>query len=297
MKALSYPRRQGEQQRLATGEMGLPIHLPGVAPMPEPQWVAPGRDSRPLSNAAEVWRARSRTSEEEITRLQHVLSDAECSQAERFRRSVDRACFVTSHALLRLLLSVRLDVEPRLVVFATSKHGKPHLTPSLAADPIFFNMTHSQGAILIALSGREIGIDAESPKDIPEVLDIAERFFSTEEANALRYSQEEVRRTLFFRFWTMKEAVLKLTGSGIAGGLDSFSLPAVHHSDPFAAPVSWNVEGRARYPEWSATRVVSFSAWPDVPAAVAWQPPLERLRFFEGDPLLIKILQDPTAAV
>ncbi len=292
MKSLSHPKQQDDQQGFPDGELRLPAHKPGVTPLAEPRWLAPAPDSRPLAGAAEVWRARSRTCPAEIARLQHFLSDEETAQSERYRRSADRACFVTSHALLRLLLSARLDADPRRLEFATSKHGKPRLTGSLAAAPVFFNMTHSQGAILIALSGQETGIDAEAPKDLPEVLDLAERFFSTEETAALRSAPDESRRIMFFRLWTMKEAVLKLTGSGIAGGLDSFSVPAVAHSGPFAAPVSWNVEGRARYPEWEATRVVSFSAWPDVPAALAWQPPLEHLRFREAGPILTEVLQN-----
>lgn len=52
---------------------------------------------------------------------------------------------------------------------------------------------------------------------------IAERFFSPEEFELIKRSEDP--RTLFLRFWTRKEAYLKLKGDGISEGLDQ-KIPA-----------------------------------------------------------------------
>ena len=51
---------------------------------------------------------------------------------------------------------------------------------------------------------------------------MAKRFFRWEEAERIAKAPEVIKDDLFFRYWTGKESYLKLTGKGLAGGLDSF---------------------------------------------------------------------------
>jgi phosphopantetheinyl transferase len=250
-----------------------------------------------MAGTITVWRARSRIAAAEVESLQDYLSKEETAQSERFRRREDRACFVTGHALLRILLAAQLDAAPSQIKFETGSHGKPRLSARFAAKPLAFNLAHSHGSVLVALCDTEIGVDLESPRGIPDMLEVADRFFSPGEAHALRFIPDAARPSVFYRVWTMKEAVLKLTGSGIAGGLDTFSVPTVGIDLPFCASVRWNEAGLDRYSAWKDTRLLSFYAWPHVPAALAWCSPAQCVRFREGDPLLTSALfsELPTA--
>ncbi|MCA1917031.1 MAG: 4'-phosphopantetheinyl transferase superfamily protein [Methanospirillum hungatei] len=49
------------------------------------------------------------------------------------------------------------------------------------------------------------------------ILDIAWRFFSTQEYNLLIKLEEEIMIPVFYQLWTLKEAYLKATGTGLSG--------------------------------------------------------------------------------
>ena len=51
---------------------------------------------------------------------------------------------------------------------------------------------------------------------------IAARFFSLEEQEALAQVPDEERRAAFYNIWTRKEAYVKARGDGIAAGLGTF---------------------------------------------------------------------------
>jgi 4'-phosphopantetheinyl transferase len=89
--------------------------------------------------------------------------------------------------------------------------------------PLRFNLTHSRGAVALAVSGgREVGIDIEERRRVVEYLQLAERFFSADEARHLRRLAPEQRGEAFFAIWTLKEAFVKGIGRGLTFPLDAF---------------------------------------------------------------------------
>lgn len=155
--------------------------------------------------------------------LAGLLDDAERARAARFAFERDRQAYVAAHALLRAGLSARAGGAPQDWRFATAAHGKPYLL-----DPprdLRFNVTHAQGRVAVAIAeGVEIGVDVEPANRRAESLKLAERFFAPEETAFLRALEGEARRDAFFAIWTLKEAVVKATGKGLAQGLDSFAV-------------------------------------------------------------------------
>jgi 4'-phosphopantetheinyl transferase len=57
-----------------------------------------------------------------------------------------------------------------------------------------------------------------------ETDNLARRFFSPRERDAIRGLPEEERISAFFRCWTCKEAFLKAQGVGLSRDLDSFDV-------------------------------------------------------------------------
>jgi 4'-phosphopantetheinyl transferase len=94
--------------------------------------------------------------------------------------------------------------------YVKGHHGKPafadHALPR-------FNITHSGDHVLLALSDREVGIDLQEHRGL-KLQETADRFFSAEEAEALRSAGEE-RTELFYRLWTRREAYGKTLGCGV----------------------------------------------------------------------------------
>ena len=175
----------------------------------------------PGSGEVHVWRATTLVPPQGFDERWAVLDSTERARADRFRVSRDRERFVAARAFLRALLSCYTGVPPAAIRFSVLAHGKPAL-----AEPggPHFNLSHSHEAAVCAVAGREVGIDIEQVRPLPDAMQIAARFFSAEERDALAIVPPERRDRAFFACWTRKEAYVKATGSGLLVPLDRFSV-------------------------------------------------------------------------
>lgn len=154
-----------------------------------------------------------------------VLSEPELARAARFFHERDRTGFVFSHGLLRHVLGACCGVPGASLEFATNEFGKPSLVLPAGANPvpISFNLSHSHGRALLAVSdGRHLGVDIEKEDARKEVLSLAERYFFGPEFEAVRNAPAPQAAQVFFRFWAAKEAVIKAQGRGLSVPLDAF---------------------------------------------------------------------------
>ena len=115
--------------------------------------------------------------------------------------------------------------------------GKPFL--SGLKTPVYFNISHSNEYIVIAISDCEVGVDIEFRSEAK--IGIAHRFFHVEEYRKLQQSHGEVQRIMFFDYWSAKESYLKYCGTGLSGSLSSFWVD-------FSNDVSYIVKGHSRVP-------------------------------------------------
>jgi len=182
-----------------------------------------------------------------------TLSSDEQRRAERFRFERDRARFIKGRSLLREILGWYLATEPAQLRFTYSSKGKPALAEPWAASRIDFNVAHSEGIALYALAcGREVGVDVERVQRLPDMWEVAERFFSPGEIAALRAVPAHRREEAFFACWTRKEAFLKATGDGLGRALDSFEVSLAPEHEPRLL----RVEGDPLGPErWSLRKL------------------------------------------
>ena len=108
-----------------------------------------------------------------------------------------------------------LDRAPEI---ARGEHGKPYAPAVPAID---FNLSHSRDHVLLAFARHQpLGVDLERIDRRLSLEDLARRFFSGDEADALDRLGETERLPAFLRLWTCKEAVLKAIGQGLSFGLD-----------------------------------------------------------------------------
>lgn len=151
------------------------------------------------------------------------LSADEMTRARRFVFEQDRHRYIAAHAALRQLLGRNHRAADELPHFVTGRFGKPALAP--ASERLHFNLSHSQGSGLVALSTRhELGVDIERVRPMPDALALAEAYFSPAERAALAACPEAQRDRAFFVCWTRKEACLKAVGIGLHLALDGFEV-------------------------------------------------------------------------
>jgi len=172
-----------------------------------------------------VWRASLRQDGGALLGLWESLSADERERAGRFHFRRDRDRFVAARGALRDLLGRYTGVEPRLLRFSYDGYGKPSLDGVTGGGPLRFNVSHSNGLALYAVTrGREVGIDLEFVREDFATLEIAERFFSAREVSVLRTLPPCERAVAFFDCWARKEAYVKARGEGLSYPLALFTV-------------------------------------------------------------------------
>ena len=180
-----------------------------------------------------VWRSWVETSSSVVAGVEESLSGGERSRAANFFHKEDRSRYVFSKGLLRQILATYLAVRPKDVIFCTNEFGKPFLDSQFDSSGIYFNVSHSQDLVVIAVAfDRDVGVDVEFVRAIGDFESIAERCFTNFERELVAADPDSLNS--FFRCWTRKEAFVKAIGKGFSVPLNSFN----------ASPPSGTTSGR-----------------------------------------------------
>lgn len=107
----------------------------------------------------------------------------------------------------------------RLNILKTDR-GKPYIENS----SLCVSISHSDNAILLAISDNQIGVDTECPRQFSE--HASKRLFSKTECDYIVHGEESLRATTL---WTMREAICKATGEGFSNWF--FDCELVQDSD------------------------------------------------------------------
>ena len=148
-----------------------------------------------------------------------LLSKQRKEEVDRLHGDDDKKRSAAAELLILKALNDR-GYRTSDLVYEYGPYGKP----SLRDYPyFFFSVSHSKDYAILAVSDKPIGCDIEMIRKYD--LKIAQRFFSEEEyKKLLDCTEQEERKKLFFRYWTMKESYIKFTGEGLHCPLSSFTI-------------------------------------------------------------------------
>ena len=163
--------------------------------------------------SADVWVLPIRASRQLVDELQQTLSSDEIARALRFRAEEDRDLFIVGRGILRKILSRYASKPAERLVFRYGSKGKPYLRDHPGLQ---FNLGHSGGLAVYAISGKELGVDIETVKSSTDWRKISKRFFSLREVEELERLDPTQQLCGFFSCWARKEAYIKAIGEGIA---------------------------------------------------------------------------------
>jgi len=185
-----------------------------------------------------------------IEALIDTLPDGDAQRAERIGHPVVRRRFAICQAALRAILADYLAWDPAALSFAVGRWGKPELAGAEAASGLAFNLTHSHRLALVAVARhRDVGVDVEHLRPVPDALDLAERYFSAPEREALRrVAGTEVEALAFLQCWTRKEAYIKARGQGMCHPLDGFAVSLLP-GEP--ARLLWRADAASDSASWT----------------------------------------------
>jgi 4'-phosphopantetheinyl transferase len=170
-----------------------------------------------------VWcQFTDKISPQELTIAAKTLSLNETRKSNRFVFTKDQRDYIAAHALLRSALAEYELASNHSWLFREDEWGRPFV--SSRTIPWDFNISHTTGFVACALSKAGIvGIDVETIDRNINVEQIALGYFSKREIQALKQCSDSERKTLFVEMWTLKEAYLKATGTGLTQSLSLFS--------------------------------------------------------------------------
>lgn len=150
---------------------------------------------------------------------EYILSGQELEQAGRFRFLEDRMRYIAGKVVVRILLKRYLDMET--IDFSVNELGKPYHKKIAGKRRVDFNISHSGEFILAVFAvGMDIGVDVQEMAECPDYREIAENFYTAEEAEDVKNEGPD----LFFQYWAAKEAYVKALGIGLGRGMDFFSV-------------------------------------------------------------------------
>lgn len=151
-----------------------------------------------------------------LERVPFEMPADQIATARRYRRMNDRNNFAAARWLLVAFFKEQ-GVDFNLNDIKYTDAGKPYLN-----NGYHFNISHTKGMVGLLVGTMPVGLDIEIIKPIENYYEFSEVLTTTELDIIARSGLQT-----FFRFWTAKEAILKLTGDGIvnSGLVNSIDFP------------------------------------------------------------------------
>ena len=154
------------------------------------------------------------------SRLESFLTADESVSTGTIRHPRAKQLAIASRALVRVLGAVWCGIDPHdvpvrrwCVSCRTAGHGRPYIGHVSAPD---FSLAHSGDLVVIAHADTSaIGFDIEAHRNLRDLASLADQTLSEQELGLLTGNPSE-KAAMYLSLWTRKEAVLKLTGDGLA---------------------------------------------------------------------------------
>ena len=171
-------------------------------------------------------------------RLYDRASQARKQRIDRYRNPRDRMLSLGAEALVLHALK-ESGYDNLSPAYTYGSQGKPYLA---GLDGFFFNLSHSGGYVMLAVSDAEIGCDIQRIR--PVNIRVAKRVLTPAEYESFEAADEADRSSLFCRYWVAKESYLKATGRGLAENPASVRIelepsPGIYREDVRQAYALW----------------------------------------------------------
>lgn len=142
-----------------------------------------------------------------IKDLENFLKYEEIEKLTAYKSEVSKINFAVSRSILNKGFETILDIPFSDVIVLRDKYYKPYIKNQ---NEIKFNISHTDGYVVIGFSKRELGIDIEKVNYDFEFEYILNSCFTFREIDNIGLDAP-----MFYKYWTAKEAYLKYEGYGL----------------------------------------------------------------------------------
>ena len=151
----------------------------------------------------------AQVTESEVRRMVPLVDEQRRTEALRYKHLFGQFACLKSWLMLQDLLKT-LAIKDLEMVY--NEHGKPFL---VHYPEVYFNLSHCKNGIAVAVDFSPIGIDIESFRS--SNLSLLAKTMNASETEWILASADPVET--FTQYWTKKEAVVKMRGTGIIDDL------------------------------------------------------------------------------
>ena len=162
-----------------------------------------------------------------VAKDEFLLNSASSFKPRRYKT------YLSGRGLLKLALVEQglLDINAPLPPLKLGPSGKPFIgTLSKSVNEVHFNLSHSIDLIALSTGSKEQGIDLEVANIKRLRKPLVERVLSDKELDYYLKLESDADKALFFtQQWTLREALIKLTGLSIFK-MDVLSIDPYEHT-------------------------------------------------------------------
>jgi 4'-phosphopantetheinyl transferase len=186
-----------------------------------------------LHDSLEVYFSETDDLKQRPEELENFLSEEERLRAGKFHFQDDRETYISSHAMLRMVISDKLGSKTSQLIFTRDSNNKPQIN----GRPVHFNLTHTKRAFAFVISPYHyVGIDMEEVNRSLDFKAIMKTHFSLTDQRFVEESAEG-QEDRFMLLWTRKESLLKALGVGLVTDLSAYDV-STEESDTEKSPFS-----------------------------------------------------------
>lgn len=154
---------------------------------------------------------------EEVSDFLPLISDDRRDKISVMKDDKAKVMSLMTEKLILEQASTILSLPINQLKVKKTEKGKPYLD---GVKDFYFSVSHSDDIIVFCASNKPVGIDVEHKTG--RYMDIARRFFTTDEYECLSSSTDKERE--FLTLWTKKESYIKMIGEGLYCPLNSFDV-------------------------------------------------------------------------
>jgi len=188
-------------------------------------WDHPLKSNEIKVGTVHIWRGRLSTGLQHLPQIACCLSTDEKKKAARFHQAKDEQRYLFSHSMLRMVLAKYLNCKSESIFYKQDFYGKPMLGFHNLKEDIYFNMSHSEDLVIVALSrDQDVGVDVEFIRKVKDAQGIVKSSFVIQEQIHLFSLPSTEFINGFFLCWTLKEAFIKAIGKGLSYPMNYFSV-------------------------------------------------------------------------
>ena len=151
----------------------------------------------------------TQVTEAEVQRMLPLVDDQRRAEALRYKHLFGQFACLKSWLMLKELLQ---PLRVNNLEMGKNEHGKPYLVHH---RDVHFNLSHCKNGIAVVVDFAPVGIDIEYFRK--SNLALVKKTMNPFEAEWIRSSANPVEA--FTQYWTKKEAVVKLRGTGLIDDL------------------------------------------------------------------------------